>query len=125
MIIFFTSSGLFLHYTKLFFLNLIEMTLLEKKLMTFLNTRKFAFPKFALCSTPKVKAIFCYRNVDNFNKWVSLLFPHVESLIIRKDVGNLITGYITKSGFTRNFVTPISYDWTAEYIACKLQEEFR
>ena len=101
------------------------MTLLEKKLMTFLNTRKFAFPKFALCSTPKVKAIFCYRNVDNFNKWVSLLFPHVESLIIRKDVGNLITGYTTKSGFTRNFATPISYDWTAEYIACKLQEEFR
>ena len=38
-----------------------EMTSLEAKLMTFLNTRKFAFPKFALCSSPKVKAIFCYR----------------------------------------------------------------
>ena len=103
----------------------LEMVALEKKLMTFLNTRKFAFPRFALCSTPKVKAIFCYRNADNFNKWVSLLFPHVESLILQKEVGNLITGYITKSGFTRMFTTPISYNWPADYIACKLQEGLR
>ena len=103
----------------------LEMKRLEKKLMTFLNTRKFAFPKFCLCSTPKVKAIFCYRNPDNYNKWVSLIFPHVESLVIQKQAGNLITGYVTISGFQRNLTTPISYDWTADYIAHKLQYGLR
>ena len=100
-----------------------EMTSLEEQLMTFLNTRKFAFPKFALCSTPKVKAIFCYRNVDNFNKWVSLMFPHVQCLIMRKDQG--IIGYTTKAGFSRHFAQAISFDWTADFIACKLQEAIR
>ena len=50
----------------------LEMMSLEKKLMTFLNTRKFAFPKFALCSSQKTKSIFCYRNAENYNKWVNV-----------------------------------------------------
>ena len=28
-------------------------------------------------------------------------------------------------GFSRNFVTPINYEWTADYMACKLQENLR
>ena len=79
----------------------LEMIALEEKLMTFLNTRKFAFAKFALCSTQKTKSIFCYRNPESYNKWVSLLFPHVRSLILtRKDSMVFITGYITKTGKT-------------------------
>ena len=103
----------------------LEMAALENKLMTFLATRKFAYPKFALCSSPKIKAIFCYRGIDNYNKWISLLFPHVQRVIVKKDQQTMITGYVTKRGFMRNLPSPINYDWTADYIACKLHEALK
>ena len=70
----------------------LEMQALENKLMTFLATRKFAYPKFALCSTPKIKTIFCYRDIENLNKWISLLFPHVQKLVVKREQQILITG---------------------------------
>ena len=70
----------------------LEMQALENKLMTFLATRKFVYPKFALCSTPKIKTIFSYRDIENLNKWISLLFPHVQKLVVKREQQILITG---------------------------------
>jgi hypothetical protein len=101
-----------------------EMTLLENRLMTFLGTRKFVFPKFALCSSEKIKSVFCSRSVDNFCKWISLLFPHVLKIIVKKET-NMIVGYLTKTGFQRTLATPLCFDWSTDFIACKLQEGLR
>ena len=103
----------------------LEMSALESKLMTFLATRKYVYPKFALCSVQKIKTIFCFRDVENANKWISLLFPHVQKVIVKKDQQTMITGYVTKRGFSRQLPTPMNFDWTADYIACKLQEALR
>ena len=37
----------------------------------------------------------------------------------------IFTGYVTKRGFTRNLPSPLNFDWSADYIACKLQEALR
>ena len=54
------------------------------------------------------------------------MFPHVQKLVVvKKDEKIWITGYVTKRGFTRNFHSPLNFEWSADYIACKLQEGLR